>query len=99
MKDGFFGLRVAGAVAFLALAPSLAWSYIDPGNGAYMVQVLFTLIGAGLFYIRHPIRFFHALRNWVFRRNSTGSESLGQAAELDAGLESASAEKATGRTD
>ena len=86
-------------MAFLALAPSLAWSYIDPGNGAYMVQVLFTLIGAGLFYIRHPIRFFQALRNWVFRRNSTGSALLGEAADIDASLEPASAEKATGSTD
>ena len=43
-------------LAFLAVSPSVAMAYIDPGNGAYMVQALFTLIGAALFYIRHPVR-------------------------------------------
>lgn len=96
MKDRFLGLRIIGAVVCFALAPSLAWSYIDPGNGAYMVQLLFTLVGAALFYLRHPVRFFHALRNWVFRRSSSDSESLESPAELNAGLDSSSAEKAAG---
>jgi hypothetical protein len=43
-------------VVFLATAPTLAMAYIDPGNGAYMVQALFTLIGAALFYLRHPVQ-------------------------------------------
>jgi hypothetical protein len=99
MTDSFFGLRVTGAVLLFALAPSLAWSYIDPGNGAYMAQLLFTLAGAALFYIRHPVRFFHALRNWVFRRNSSEWESLDGAAEVDGRLDSPSTEKARGRSD
>jgi hypothetical protein len=65
MKDGAFGLRFAAAVTLLALAPTLAWSYIDPGNGAYMVQTLFTLIGAALFYVRHPVRSLRALWDWL----------------------------------
>jgi hypothetical protein len=99
MKDSFFGLRMTGAIVLFALAPSLAWSYIDPGNGAYMVQLLFTLAGAALFYIRHPVRFFHALRDWVFRRNSSESDSLGAATEVDARLDSPSTEKVGGRGD
>lgn len=99
MKDSFFGLRIMGTVLLFALAPSLAWSYIDPGNGAYMVQLLFTLVGAALFYIRHPVRFFHALRNWVFRRNSSESDSLGAPAEVDARLDTPSTKKAGGRSD
>lgn len=97
-KDRFVGLRIAGAVVLFALAPSLAWSYIDPGNGAYMVQLLFTLVGAALFYIRHPLRFLLALRNWIFRRNSSDPVPPGGAAELDPSLV-ASAEKAAGRND
>ena len=99
MKDRFFGLRIAGAVVFFALAPSLAWSYIDPGNGAYVVQLLFTLVGAALFYIRHPVRFFYALRNWLFRRDSGGTEPLGEAAELNSDVESVSAQEASGRSE
>jgi hypothetical protein len=43
-------------IAFLAVSPTVAMAYIDPGNGAYMVQALFTLLGAALFYVRHPVR-------------------------------------------
>jgi hypothetical protein len=39
-------------------------AYIDPGNGAYMVQVLFTVFAAALFYLRHPIRLVQALWRW-----------------------------------
>lgn len=56
MKSGDFGLRFAAVVLILALAPAAAMAYIDPGNGAYMVQALFTVVGAALFYLRHPIR-------------------------------------------
>jgi hypothetical protein len=56
-----FGLRCVAVAAVLSLAPTLAQAYIDPGNGAYMVQVLFTLVGASLFYVRHPIRSLKAL--------------------------------------
>ena len=96
MKGRVLGLQIVGTAALLALAPSLAWSYIDPGNGAYMVQVLFTLIGAALFYIRHPIRFFHAWRDWIFRRHSSEIEPVD---ELEAAPLDRSAEKAGGRTD
>ncbi len=71
MNDRFWRLRVAGCITLLALAPGLAWSYIDAGNGAYVVQLLFTLAGAASFYIRHPLRFLRAVRDWVFRRNSS----------------------------
>lgn len=55
--------------AFLGSAPTVALAYIDPGNGAYMVQVLFTLVGAALFYVRHPIRSLKLL----WRRLTRGS--------------------------
>lgn len=42
-------------IIFCAM-PSLAFAYIDPGTGAYVVQALFALIAAGLAYIRHPLK-------------------------------------------
>jgi len=100
MKGRFFGVRIAGTVCFFALAPSLAWSYIDPGNGAYMVQALFTLAGAALFYIRHPLRFFRALRQWVFGARSTGtSTEVRESAEIETRLESVPGENVTSRGD
>jgi hypothetical protein len=85
MNDRFWRLRVAGCVTFLALSPGLAWSYIDAGNGAYVVQLLFTLAGAASFYIRHPLRFLRAVRDWAFRRNS--SDASEEAATVREGAE------------
>ena len=51
MHQRLHPVRFVGVVVVLASAPGLAMAYIDPGNGAYMVQVIFTLVGAGAFYI------------------------------------------------
>jgi len=61
-------VRTGGLLICLVLAPSLAFAYIDPGNGAYMVQALFTLVGAALFYLRHPIRTLKESWHWVLGR-------------------------------
>lgn len=60
--------RCTVLVAIFVTAPGVAFAYIDPGNGAYMVQALFTLIGAALFYLRHPIRLLHTVWKWISRR-------------------------------
>ncbi len=39
---------------FLLALPNLAFAYIDPGTGAYFIQMILALIGAGIFYITHP---------------------------------------------
>ncbi len=57
-------------VVYLALTPAVAMAYIDPGNGAYMVQALFTLLGAALFYVRHPVRTAKLLWNRLRGRAS-----------------------------
>ena len=61
MKKICLDPRTLLIVVFLSASPTVAMAYIDPGNGAYMVQALFTLVGAGLFYLRHPIRMFQAI--------------------------------------
>jgi hypothetical protein len=60
MKHGI-ACRGVAAVFVLALAPTLALAYIDPGNGAYMVQALMTVVAAGIFYLRHPVRTLKAI--------------------------------------
>lgn len=72
MKNCEFGLRWTGTVLIFALAPSVALAYIDPGNGAYMVQALFALVGTALFYLRHPIR---SLKELWRRFSSRGTET------------------------
>jgi len=75
LRNSEFGLRFAAVVVVLAMAPTVALAYIDPGNGAYMVQALFALVGAGLFYVRHPIRSAKALWRWVSHRGRHASDA------------------------
>jgi hypothetical protein len=73
------GLMIA--VALFAV-PAVALAYINPGNGAYMVQALFTLAGAGMFYLRHPSRLLQAVRLWwAARREARQTPRVMQADE------------------
>jgi drug/metabolite transporter (DMT)-like permease len=62
------GVRCVLVVLVLAMAPAAAMAYIDPGNGAYMVQALFALVGAALFYLRHPIQSLKTFWGWLASR-------------------------------
>jgi hypothetical protein len=70
-QAGSFDARWVLIALVLAMAPGAAMAYIDPGSGAYMVQALFALVAAGLFYARHPIRSLKAFWRWVCRRPAT----------------------------
>jgi hypothetical protein len=61
VKSSSAPLRMLTVALLLAAAPTVALAYIDPGNGAFMVQALFTMVGAALFYVRHPIRFLQTV--------------------------------------
>ena len=81
------GIRSGLILLFMASLPSMAMAYIDPGNGAYMVQVVFTLVGAALFYVRHPIRSLGILRRWIagrWSRRGDAVEDLPDAAPVPA---------------
>lgn len=73
MQKGLCHSRSAIAL-YLALIPAVSMAYFDPGSGAFMVQTIFTLIGAALFYIRHPMRLFRVITESlrrVFRNRGT----------------------------
>jgi hypothetical protein len=65
---GFFDTRCALAMLALMIAPGSAIAYIDPGSGAYMVQVIFMVVAAALFYLRHPVRSLQTLWRWISSR-------------------------------
>jgi len=52
----------------LLLVPLQAHAYVDPGTGAYLVQALLALVGAGAFYLRHPRALIKRLWNKLMRR-------------------------------
>jgi hypothetical protein len=58
------GLRWRMAIAALVV-PGIAFAYVDPGTGAYLVQSIMALVGIVTFYATRPFRF---LRNLFARR-------------------------------
>jgi hypothetical protein len=54
--------------------PSLAFAYIDPGTGAYVVQAVLALFATIAFYISHPRQLAKRVLERFFRRG-TSSDS------------------------
>lgn len=59
--------RIASLLAFLLIYPNLAHAYVDPGTGAYLLQLLIALFGAIVFYATKPVQLFKLIRQF-FRR-------------------------------
>jgi len=69
--------RLRWTVAVVALtSPAIAFAYVDPGTGAYIVQSIMALIGVATFYAARPIRFLRNLLTW--RKQSAVAESESQ---------------------
>lgn len=66
-RAGFWGLGV-----LILVMPGVAHAYIDPGTGAYAIQLLVALFGAFVFFATHPVRFLreliHGLREKLRRK-------------------------------
>ena len=54
------------AVCLMAMSPSPAWAYIDPGTGSYLFQLVIAGGLAGVYTIR---RYWQTLRDWLGRRD------------------------------
>jgi hypothetical protein len=55
--------------------PTLAFAYIDPGTGAYVVQGILALFAAVVFYIKHPRELFKRLLGRFFKRGGSLSDT------------------------
>ncbi len=59
--------KAFSACAVVLLIPAAAQAYTDAGTGAYLIQTLFALTGALMFYA-HPVRLFRRVLRWVDMR-------------------------------
>lgn len=48
----------------MLLFPGTASAYVDPGTGAYLLQLLITIFGAVMFYISKPGHFFRLIKEY-----------------------------------
>lgn len=52
----------------LLCLPGLAFAYIDPGTGAYLIQLVIAIFGAAVFYLTRPIQFIKFLFSRFFKK-------------------------------
>lgn len=53
---------------FLLCFPGLAFAYVDPGTGAYLLQLIIAVFGAAVFYLTHPAQFIKSLFKRFFKK-------------------------------
>lgn len=61
--------RLVAFSTFILFYPSVAYAYVDPGTGAYLLQLLIAVFGAVVFYASRPMQLLHLIRNFFSRRN------------------------------
>lgn len=49
-------------LGFVAVTPTDAWAYVDPGTGSYLFQLAAAGLFAGMFTLR---RYWYVLRSWL----------------------------------
>jgi hypothetical protein len=54
---------------FILSYPSIAYAYVDPGTGAYLLQLLIALFGAVVFYASRPMQLLQLIRNFFSKKN------------------------------
>lgn len=54
---------------FILFFPGIAFAYIDPGTGAYLLQLLVAIFGAVVFYVSRPIQLLKLIRDFFSRKN------------------------------
>ena len=64
-----FNPKYIAVLISIAVYPSVAYAYVDPGTGAYLLQLLIALFGAVVFYASRPMQLFRLIRDFFSRKN------------------------------
>ena len=60
--------RMVWLTALAVCLPQTSFAYVDPGTGAYAVQMLVAVLGATVFYISHPIELLRRVKRKLLKR-------------------------------
>lgn len=61
--------RSAFIVMFLLCFPGMAYAYVDPGTGAYLLQLIIAIFGAAVFYVARPRLLWKMFIDFLTRKN------------------------------
>ena len=62
-------LRTAFLAMLMLCFPSIAYAYVDPGTGAYLLQLIIAIFGAAVFYVARPRLLWKMFIDFVTRKN------------------------------
>jgi hypothetical protein len=61
--------KFTALVCAILVLPGTAHAYVDPGTGAYLLQLLIAVFGAIVFYVSRPIELFKLIRAYFTKKN------------------------------
>ena len=56
-------------VCAILVLPGSAHAYVDPGTGAYLLQLIIAVFGAIVFYVSRPVELFKLIRTYFTKKN------------------------------
>lgn len=62
-------LKFSAFSTFILFFPSVAYAYVDPGTGAYLLQLLIAVFGAVVFYASRPMQLLQLIRDFFSKKN------------------------------
>lgn len=61
--------KFSALICAILVLPSTAHAYVDPGTGAYLLQLLIAVFGAIVFYVSRPVELFKLIRAYFTKKN------------------------------
>lgn len=61
--------RSAVLTLLLLCFPGVAFAYVDPGTGAYLLQLIIAIFGAAVFYVSRPRLLWKMFVDFLTKKN------------------------------
>lgn len=61
--------KLSALICAALVLPGTAHAYVDPGTGAYFLQLLIAVFGAIVFYVSRPVELFKLIRAYFKKKN------------------------------
>jgi hypothetical protein len=60
--------KIWALVCAILVLPATAHAYVDPGTGAYVLQLVIAVFGAVIFYVTRPMEFFRLIKGYFSKK-------------------------------
>lgn len=60
--------KIRALVCAIIVLPATAHAYVDPGTGAYLLQLVIAMFGAVVFYATRPMALFRLIKAYFHQK-------------------------------